>query len=469
MPEETVEQALRILLIDDEEVIHRSVGRFLERMGYQVTCAHSAEEGLRVFQDQPVDIVISDIKMPGMGGIRMLDALEGLGQDTEVILMTGYADLDTAIHALRKGAFDFFQKPVVMQELVACLQRTRRYQELCREKDRIQKRLDVLLRSETERVGRYEILGESRAIREVRDLIGRVAGAERTTVLVEGESGTGKELVARAIHRQSSRTDASFISVNCTAIPETLLESELFGHEKGAFTDARASRLGVFELGDGGTLFMDEIGDMNVTAQAKILRILEERSLRRVGGTREIPVDVRLVSASNQDLKQMVKEGAFRQDLYFRLNVFSIYVPPLRHRGEDVLLLAHFFLKQFTEDLRKDVVRIHRTAQNLLQRYAFPGNVRELRNLVERAVILCDGQELTEREFPDLQRSADQAPREEYLNADRGTLLNLDELEKRAICQALEKANGNQTLAAKLLGIGHDALRYRVRKYNIED
>ena len=463
MPKKTVEQDLCILLVDDEEIIHKSVGGFLEKMGYRVMLAETAEQGLKIFQEQSVDIVISDIKMPGMGGLAFLEAIGSLSQDTEVILMTGHGDLDTAVDALRKGAFDFFRKPVVLQELLLCLQKTRRHRQMRQEKDRIQKKLDALLRSTPESIGRYEILGESTAIKNVLGLVKKVAISERTTVLIEGESGTGKELVAQAIHRQSPRNEAPFISVNCTAIPDTLLESELFGHEKGAFTDARESRPGVFELGEGGTLFMDEIGDMNLAAQAKILRSLEERCVRRVGGLKEISVDVRLVSATNQDLKKMIEEGNFRHDLYFRLNVFRIHLPPLRDRGDDVLLLSHFFLQQFANDLRKNISGIHASAQSLLKKYSFPGNVRELRNVIERAVILCEETELMDRQFSDLMTLPDSLP-----DRDGDMPLNLEELESRAIHQALQKANGNQTEAAKYLGIGHDALRYRVKKYEIE-
>jgi DNA-binding NtrC family response regulator len=281
-------------------------------------------------------------------------------------------------------------------------------------------------------------------------------------VLIYGESGTGKELVARAIHEGSARASAPFIAVNCTAIPETLLESELFGHERGAFTDAREARKGVFELGAGGTLFLDEVGDMSLASQAKVLRALEERTVRRVGGGRDIPVDVRLVSATHQDLRRLIEAGRFRQDLYFRLNVFTIPLPPLRERGDDVLLLAYHFLKQFAAELRKEVQRIEPPAQALLRRYPFPGNVRELRNLIERAVILCEGASLTEREFADLMPRA--GGEEAGLS---GESLDLAGLEERAIREALRRADGNQTEAAKLLGIGHDALRYRMKRYGM--
>ena len=464
MPMETTEQDIKLLLIDDEDVIHKSVGGFLKRMGYAVECASNAEAGLEIFDEGGADIVISDIKMPDMDGIEMLEELRRRSEDTEVILITGHGDLDLAVDALRKGAFDFFRKPVVLEELLACLQRTRRYREVRREKDRIQRRLDALMRSRDTQADRYEIIGESRAMQQVLELVEKVAQSDRTTVLIEGESGTGKELVARAIHEKSPRASGPYISVNCTAIPETLVESELFGHERGAFTDAKETRKGVFELGEGGSLFLDEIGDMGLPAQAKILRGIEERRVRRVGGDKEIPVDVRLISATNQNLQGLIDKGKFRQDLFFRLNVFTIQLPPLRERGGDVLLLTYHFLKQYASDLRKDIVAIEPEVQALLRRYAFPGNVRELRNLIERAVILCDGTELDVRDFPDLA-----SLRGETLPEEGGLpSLNLNELEAQAICEALRRADGKQIDAAKFLGIGHDALRYRMRKYEIE-
>lgn len=465
MAQKDKEPALKLLLIDDDDVIHKSVGGFLKKMGYEVLSAHDGNEGLKTFQDEVVDIVISDIKMPGLDGLELLHAIIQESQESEVILMTGHGDMDMAVEALRNGAFDFFKKPVVLDELLACLQRTKRYRQLREEKNRIQKRLDALLRSETP-PGRYEILGESRAIKQVLALIDKVASAERTTVLIQGESGTGKELVAQAIHRKSTRKNATFLSVNCTAIPDALLESELFGHEKGAFTDARESRAGVFELADGGSLFLDEIGDMNLAAQAKILRVLEERQVRRVGGAREIPVDVRLISATNQNLKHMVSEQTFREDLFFRLNVFTIPLPPLRERGDDVLLLAHFFFKQFASDMGKDISGMTQNVVRKLQAYPFPGNIRELRNLIERAVILCEGDTLTDADFPDLAGRSDGDLSDAL--SDEDLPLDLEALEKHAIIRALKLSQGNQTEAAKHLGIGHDALRYRIKKLEIQ-
>ena len=462
MPTDSITRNLTLLLIDDEEVIHKSVGDFLEKMGYTVRHAYNGDEGLALFFEAGADIIISDVKMPGLDGIQLLHALNRRQADVEVILITGHGDLDIAIAALRQGAFDFFNKPVRLEELIASLERTQRYQAMRREKDRIQQRLDALLRSNQNQEQDLSTVGESRAIREVTQLVTKVAQTDRTTVLIQGESGTGKELVARAIHQQSQRAAAPFMSINCTAITETLFESELFGHEKGAFTDAKNTKKGLFELSQGGTLFLDEIGDMSAPGQAKLLRVLEERCIRRVGGTHEIPVDVRLIAATNQNLNQLQAEGAFRQDLYFRLSVFTIDLPPLRNRSDDVLLLAYHFLQRFAAEFHKDITHIEPVVQELLQTYPFPGNVRELRNLLERAVILSDSPTLTLREFADLAHY-DLA---DVPNTD-DALLDLAELEANAIRVALKKSNYNQTEAARDLGIGHDALRYRIKKYNI--
>jgi two-component system response regulator AtoC len=446
--------ALRILLIDDEPEILATVGALLRRLGYDVATAVDGSEGLARFDREGADIIVSDVMMPGVDGLGLLRGLRERGADVEVILITGVGTMDTAVEALREGAFDFFTKPVRIAELTAALERTRRYQQLRRERDRLQSRLDSL------DGGLGAIVGSSPAMAGVMELVDRVAQAERTTVLVTGESGTGKELVARAIHDRSRRAGQPFISLNCTAVPDALFESELFGHEKGAFTDADARKPGMFELGEGGTLFLDEIADMSGASQGKILRVLEERRLRRVGGVREIPVDVRLVAATNRDLEGMQRDGDFRQDLYFRLKVFTVHLPPLRERGDDVLHLAEHFLAQYADEFRKDVVGLDDDARQLLLGYAFPGNVRELRNLIERAVILADGDRLTPAEFADLAEPTAAAP-------SPATSLDLAQLEESAIRAAFERAGGNQGQTARLLGIGVDALRYRLRKYGL--
>ena len=451
---------LRLLLIDDDQTVRRTVGRFLERLGHEVLAEGSATDGLARFDAEAPDVIISDVRMPGLDGIELLRQLKARDADVEVILITGHGDMETAIAALREGAFDFHNKPVRLEDLAASLERTQRFQAMRRERDQARAQLESLERARSPLLG-DAVVGESQAMRQVAELVAKVAGTESTTVLLRGESGTGKELIARAIHRRSARSGAPFISVNCTAVPDTLLESELFGHEKGAFTDARAARQGLFEVSDGGTLLLDEIADMSPASQAKILRALEERAIRRLGGVREIPVDVRLVASTNQDLASLQADGRFRQDLFFRLNVFTIDLPPLRERGDDVLLLAYHFLSLYARQFRKDVRRIEPDAEAVLQSYHFPGNVRELRNLVERAVILCEGPALTGHELRDLQAPAASA------GGSQAGELNLAVLEEDAIRRALERSGNNQRRAAEMLGIGDDALRYRMRKYGL--
>ena len=409
-----------------------------------------------------MNIIISDIKMPGMDGFELLRRLKQFPENIEVILITGYGEMNTAIEGLREGAFDFLTKPIDLGELMVCLQRTRRYQEARREKDRLQQHLQALQRGE-ELSEKGEIIGTSQAIHNVLELVGKVSPSGRTTVLIQGESGTGKELVARAIHRQSPRATKPFVSINCTAIPENLLESELFGHEKGAFTDARHQRQGLFELADGGTLFLDEIGDMSLGAQAKILRALEEQQVRRVGGEQNISVDVRLISATHQDLDGLVKTGKFRQDLYYRLRVFIIPLPPLRQREDDVLLLAHHFLRQFAAEMGKEITGFESEVKKRLADYPFPGNIRELRNLIEGAVILCDGPSLGLQDFQGrLFETVEGGVELE------GASLNLEEIEKRVIQTALLRAHGKLGEAARYLGIGDHTLRRRMKKYDLK-
>ena len=462
----TDDTKLKLLLVDDDRAVRETVATFLERLGHEVIQGTNGREGLELYASSKVDIVISDIMMPDIDGLEFLRALNEQGEDVELIFITGHGDLQTAVDALREGAFDFFTKPVRLEELTAALERTRRFQALRREKDRIQARLESLEHDVDARGGELAIIGESDAIRRVAGLVDKVAATARTTVLITGESGTGKELVARAVHRLSPRSEAPFISINSTAVPDTLFESELFGHEKGAFTDARERKKGMFELSSGGSLFLDEVADMSSASQGKLLRTLEGRTIRRVGGAREIPVDVRLITATNQDLEQLQRDGVFRQDLYFRLNVFAIHVPPLRDRGDDVLLLANHFLRLYAAEFRKDVTAIHPQVKQLLLHYSFPGNVRELRNLIERAVILCDADTLTMEEFADL-RIDDDALSALTSSSGAGGATGLADLEANVIREAMRRSGGNQAAAARALGIGSDALRYRLKKYDI--
>ena len=491
MPENQVQVELNILVIDDDPGILWSVGNYLEGRGHRVYKAGDGREGLELLSRESIDIVITDVKMPGMDGFQVLSEVRRASPGTEVIVITAFGDIESAVRAMREGAFDFFPKPFDVGALSAALQRTVRFQTLRREKDRYRRRLDRADREDRQRYGLSAIVGGSQATRDVIGLIETVCQADGTTVLVSGETGTGKELVARAIHWQSARADAAFVALDCSAIPESLVETEMFGHVKGAFTDASEARKGHFELADGGTLFLDEISGMGLEAQAKLLRSLEERRVRPVGGAREIPVDVRVISATNLDLPQAVCEGAFRQDLYYRLNAFTIHIPPLRERPDDILAIAEHFLSRYLRELHKPVGGLSPEAAALLEAHAFPGNVRELRNLIERAAILSKTGSI---EADDLKFDAQASPipeQTEYLEPqtppahalgsatleieDPGRLaralptddLNLSGIEREVIREALRRCAGNQMRAAGLLGVSRTALHRRMERHGL--
>lgn len=457
-----LEQGIHLLLIDDEEVIHDSIGDFLKEQGYQISSAYTGEEGLEILRTEAIDIVITDIRMPGIDGLDVLKKIKQTNPDAEVIIMTGHGDLSSAISAIRNGAFDFFTKPVKLDELLITLQRTQKYQHLKRQNEFFKQKiaqLDSFIQIDSQTT----LIGKSKAIYEVIDLVKKVSPT-KSTVVIYGETGTGKELVAQSIYRNSPRADEVFLAINCSSIPENLLESELFGHERGAFTDAKKTRLGYFELAHKGTLFLDEIGDLPLSAQAKLLRTIEKKVIRRVGGEREIAVDVRIIAATNKDLEAEVTSGRFRQDLFFRLNIITIEIPPLRKRGDDIILLAEFFLHKLSKEFQRKINGISKDAKSLLRRYSFPGNIRELRNLIERAILLCSGTELVPADFPSLQTGTI-SPMLSY----QASLpsLDLNALEKLALEEALSISKGNQSRASELLGIGRDALRYRIKKHGL--
>ena len=486
-----VRVGMDILVADDDPKVTSSVGKFLKARGHRV---HEAEDGVaavEILQREAIDIVITDLKMPGMDGFEVLREARRLSPDAEVILITGYDDAESAFRAMREGAFDFFSKPFKVEELNASVQRTVRFQTLQRDRKRSQERLDRIGAEARQRYGLSEIIGESPGIREVKEQIRKVCQAEVTTVLVCGETGTGKDLVARAIHYESARASAPFVAVDCTSIPESLIESAFYGHEKGAFTDAQETHKGYFEQADGGTLFLDEIGDMDIGMQVKLLRTLEERSIRRVGGSREIPVDVRVISATNRDLPQAVNEGRFREDLFYRLNVFAIQVPTLRERPEDILPLARYFLEGYAREMRKPVPELTPEVMRMLDAHPFPGNVRELSNLMERATILsCEGWVTPEglrfdqtglagggtapdEELPAPPVEVPEPPSEKdverFIRMLRGVDLNLSSFEERLVREALRRCGGNQVRAAGLLGISRTVLRHRMQLYGLDN
>jgi DNA-binding NtrC family response regulator len=442
------EQKLSILIVDDEPVVRDSLVHWFTEEGYDLDSASSANDALTKLAGREFDLVIADIRMPGMDGIELLEKIRGEQLDTGVIVMTGYASVETAIRALKQGAFDYITKPFDPDDLSVVVRNALEQHRLRRENRILREQLSGETNSMT------ELVGQSEAMRKVREQIETVAGVD-STVMVEGESGTGKELVARAIHRLSPRRFNPMVVVHCGALTETLIESELFGHEKGAFTGAQYRKKGKFEAAIGGTVFLDEIADISLKTQTDMLRVLQEREIVRVGGTQSIHVDFRVIAATNRNLSELVKEGRFRSDLFYRLNVFSIHLPPLRERHGDVPLLATFFLDKYSGQMNRKFTGFDRAAMDLLIAHIWPGNVRELENVVERAVVV--GHE-------PLVRVHDLAVARAAEGAGDLTLLTL---EKQHIVRVLEDFAWNQTQAAKALGIDRVTLYHKIRRFGL--
>jgi len=435
----------------------------LSDLGVEIVTANGGEEALAKARADRPDVVITDLAMPGMDGMALLKVIREEFHDVPVVVATAFGSIESAVNAMRAGAFDYVTKPVEEETLLLTAKKALQFAGVLAENRALRRELES-------RYDMRQILGESPEMMRALKMTGDVAKTE-TTVLILGESGTGKELVARAVHFNSPRARGPFIPVNCAAIPETLLESELFGHEKGAFTGADRRREGRVESSNGGTLFLDEIGDMPHSLQAKILRLLQEREFQRVGGREPIKADVRFLCATNRDLAKAVKEGKFREDLFYRIHVFPITLPPLRERGGDVLLLAKAFLKKYSREMGKPVMNIARDAQTLLTQYRWPGNIRELENVIERAIILCESDTLTSDTLPGEIRD-DRPPGPERADGTRKFVLpndgiSLDDLERDLVVQALERTRFNQTRAARLLGLTRATLRYRIEKYKI--
>jgi len=450
-----------VLVVDDERLIRWSLEQTLEKAGYQVETVEGGGAALQAVRQECPDVVLLDLKLPDLDGIQVLRQLKEAHPDVQVVIMTAYADVATAVEAMRLGAYDYVPKPIDFESLGVTLRNAlearhlRQRVEFLREKHLYPFRFD-------------RIVGRSRAIQAVVALARKVSASGATTVLIQGESGTGKDVLAKAIHYESARAEEPFMEITCTAMPETLLESELFGHERGAFTDAKAQKKGLLELAHGGTLFLDEIGDMTPALQAKLLRVLEERRFRRVGGTRDISVDIRIVAATNRDLRAVVEQGGFRKDLYYRLQVVTITIPPLRERREDIPLLVAHFLEHFSREFKKPQPRVGPQLERLLVQYDWPGNVRELRNVVERAMILAESGDLTPADLPPEIAGRGDGPRVERPRFQMpASGLVLEEVERDFVRQALELTRGNQTRAARLLGLTRDELRYRVKKFEL--
>jgi len=451
----------RILIVDDEKLIRWSIADRLKKEGYDIAEAATAEEGLAALAGGEFDLLLLDYRLPDRDGLEVLNHVSKEHGDLPVVMMTAYSTVDSAVAAIKLGAYDYLNKPFDLEEIVFVIRRALEATSLRHEV----RELRVKLR---DAYGVTHLIGRSSRMREVFDMIAKIAASNATTILLQGESGTGKGMVARAIHQQSRRADKPFMTVTCTALPENLLESELFGHEKGSFTDARMQKKGLFQLADGGTVFLDEIGDISLPLQAKLLRFLEEKAFKRVGGSLDITVDVRIIATTNHDLEQAVRSGRFRADLFYRLNVIPITLPPLRERKEDIPLLAASFMVDFNREFNRNVQRIADDALDLLKVHDWPGNVRELRNMVERALLLGAEDELCPPDLPlELRRPPGPHTSTPFVLPPQG--IRLADVERDLVVQALERANGNQTQAAKLLGLNRDQIRYRIEKFSLKE
>jgi two-component system, NtrC family, response regulator AtoC len=452
----------RILVVDDEKLIRWSVAERLQRDGYEVLSAESGEQALEIVAATPPDLMLLDVRLPGIDGVQTLQRALSIHPEVAVLMMSAHSTVDVAVEAMKHGAIDFLVKPFPFQQLDAAVERA-----LANARTR---RQIATLTSDKRGAGALEaIVGGSAVMEQVRSMISRLASSDTTTVLIEGESGSGKEVVARAIHFQSGRADRPIMQVNCAALPEHLLESELFGHERGAFTDAHTQKRGLFESAEGGSVMLDEIGDLPPGGQAKLLRLLENKTFRRVGGVQELRADVRVIAATNVNLEERVSEGRFRADLFFRLNVVRIVVPPLREHVDDVPTLAAHFIARFNQEMKRQVKGISPGAVEMLKAYHWPGNVRELRNVMERAFILHAGTDEIRPEHltPELRRTAPPKRQDKIVPQITEQGLVLDDVERKLIAEAMERASGNQSKAARLLGVSRDTLRYRLKKHGM--
>ncbi len=450
----------RILVVDDEPSMREFLEILLEREGHEAVCADSAETALVALDGDDLDLVISDIRMPGMSGIDLLDRVRELNPEALVVLITAHGSTETAVEAMKHGAYDYLTKPCSVDEIRLVVGRALEKKSLSSENRFLRRQLD-------HRSGPPSIVGDSRPMQEVFELVEQVA-ATRANILISGESGTGKELIAREIHSGSGRRERPMVAVNCSAIPEALLESELFGHVKGSFTGAVANKMGLFEVVDGGTLLLDEIGELSPHLQVKLLRAIQERTIKRVGGTSERSVDVRIIATTNRDLDDEVREGRFREDLFYRLNVIEVRIPALRERTEDLPLLIQHFVKCYAAELGRETLQVDPEIITCMERYPFPGNVRELENLIERAVTLSRGDRITLECLPGSVLRGSEPMRVGQLTGEGADLdTMLAEYERTLLLEALERAGGVKKKAAGLLGISFRSFRYRFEKLRL--
>jgi two-component system, NtrC family, response regulator AtoC len=445
----------RVLVVDDERLIRWSLKERLNREGYDVLEAETGRVALQIFESG-VDLVLLDYRLPDVEGFDVLKRMRETDTDVLIIMLTAHSSVEHAVAAMRAGAYHYIGKPFDLDDVIIAVDRAL-------EANRLRREVRLLRARQPPGPSIESIIGQSPAMRQVKALLSRIAASPSSTVLITGESGTGKDLVARAIHADSKRSDGPFLNITCSALPATLLESELFGHERGAFTDAKARKKGLLEQAHQGTAFLDEIGEMEMALQAKLLRVLEGKEFRRIGGSADIHTDVRVIAATNVDLRSAVRSARFREDLYYRLAVLTVHIPPLREREGDVELLAQFFIERFNAEFCKKVKKFTPEAMRLLKHHPWPGNVRELRNAVERAVLLTDSEALDVDDFSGLGSTA--VDDEVFRLPAAG--IDIRELEKSLVVQALERANGNQTRAGALLGMNRDQIRYRIETFGL--
>ena len=444
-----------ILIVEDDKNTKEGLKKFLEEEKHNVAAFESGQEAVKYLEKKKIDIILTDMKMPGMGGIEVLKKSKKISPSSLVIILTAYGTVDNAVEAMKSGAYDYITKPLNLEKLSLVIERALSYR-------RLKEDYELLKKEINERYSFENIIGQSRKMKQIFEIISQVASS-RATVLIQGESGTGKELIAKAIHRRSDRKDKNFVAVQCSTLSKGVLESELFGHEKGAFTGAIESRQGRFEMADGGTLFLDEVSEIPPSVQVKLLRVLEERQFERVGGSKTINIDTRIIAATNQDLEKLIKENKFREDLYWRLNVVKVEVPPLRQRREDIPLLVHSFIKESSKANKKKIKGISSKALILLQNHDWYGNVRELKNTIESIVVLSQKEIIGASEVSSYVKTA--GGTEKAIKID--DMMSLEEIEKVAINHALKKAGGNKSKAAQILGISRRTLHRKLSTHSI--
>ena len=447
-----------LLIVEDDDVMCKTIAEVFEKEGLRVLSANNGEDAVNYLKSEKIDIALIDFRLPGMNGLELLKNIKETDEGVMVIVMTAYPDVKMAISAMKAGAYDYINKPFELEELKLLIDKAV-------ETHRLKSEVELLRYQRGDICDYFDMVGNSNAIREVKKLITTVAKSPKTSVLIYGETGTGKELVANAIHCYSSREKLPFIKLNCSAIPDTLLESEMFGYERGAFTDAKQSKKGLFELADGGTIFLDEIGDMDVRLQPKLLQVLENQTLRKVGGVRDIHIDVRVVAATNKNLEQMVKEKKFREDLYYRLKVIVINAPPLRERKDDIIMIAEHFVKLNNNNFGKYIKGVSPECREILLQYPWPGNIRELKNVIERACIISNSDMISPFHLPEELRSKHKMAETQK---DLVALERIEDVEREHILKILRQVNGNKSTASKMLGISRFTLREKLKKYGIE-